>query len=300
MRTEGAECESNAVDAEAMLRFTLGTLRQLVDRRGNRDRLRALLEERARRDRTGPSGRAPDHEATLSAKLSELKGQLEVAGRRMAQERDDARYEAIAREYDRLHREVRATEAALESERRASAPRVATTIQDEVDAALSLLDDIERITADDGARAEIHPMLEALGLRIGLTFGGAIKGRARVVRRLLGGVVSFNGAPLPVRLHGPDNREAIDEPRDSSVRQAQGDVEGELTESHDEPAGRGGVASNPADRSESSGCRVGIGAVEGGDRFPGLTAGSQREPIRPGSRRPEGISITKVNRGERI
>ena len=56
MRTEGAECESNAVDAEAMLRFTLRTLRQLVDRRGNRDRLRDLLEERARRDRTDPSG----------------------------------------------------------------------------------------------------------------------------------------------------------------------------------------------------------------------------------------------------
>ena len=170
----------------------------------------------------------------------------------MATEGDDARYEAIAREYDRLHREVRATEAALESERRASAPRVATTIQDEVEAAMSLLDDIGRITSDDGARAEINPLLEALGLRIGLTFGGTIKGKKRVVRRLLGGVMTFGGAPLPVRLHGADNLEATDEPHGSTACQVHGDVAAELPESHNEPAGRGRDASNPADRSGSS------------------------------------------------
>ncbi len=40
IRTEGAECRCNAVDGEAMLRFTLRTLAHYVDRHGNRDRLR--------------------------------------------------------------------------------------------------------------------------------------------------------------------------------------------------------------------------------------------------------------------
>ena len=43
------ECNSNQVDAEAMLRFTLKTLKQMVDRNGNREKLRQKLMERARR-----------------------------------------------------------------------------------------------------------------------------------------------------------------------------------------------------------------------------------------------------------
>src|SRR5438067_2310869 len=48
MRTEGSECENNAIDGDAMLRFTLKTLRQLVDRHGNRDKLRQKLLKRAK------------------------------------------------------------------------------------------------------------------------------------------------------------------------------------------------------------------------------------------------------------
>src|SRR5207342_3387915 len=47
MRTAGAECESNQVDAEATLRFTLKTLRQFVDLNGRRGKLRQKLLERA-------------------------------------------------------------------------------------------------------------------------------------------------------------------------------------------------------------------------------------------------------------
>jgi hypothetical protein len=72
MRTEGDARASNAVDAQAMLRFALGALRQLVARHGNRDRLRALLTERARRALTEGEGAtaaavgAAGHEARLA------------------------------------------------------------------------------------------------------------------------------------------------------------------------------------------------------------------------------------------
>ena len=40
MRTSGSECARNSVDGEAMLRFTLKPVAELVDRRGDWDRLR--------------------------------------------------------------------------------------------------------------------------------------------------------------------------------------------------------------------------------------------------------------------
>jgi len=57
MRTSGAECASNQVDAEAILRFTLKTLKQFVDLHGRREKLRRKLLERARQEAQGPAFR---------------------------------------------------------------------------------------------------------------------------------------------------------------------------------------------------------------------------------------------------
>lgn len=295
MRTVGAECQSNSVDAEAMLRFTLRTIGHLVDRRGNRDRLRALLEERAQHERAGADNRATLPDMSLESKLIELKEQLEVVGRRMAKEGDDARYEAIAREYDRLHEEVQSTEAAMRSERRSSPTEPPMTIQDEVEAAMGLLDNIERITQDHEARAEINPLLESLGLRIGLTFGSVVKGKTRAVRRLLGGVMAFGESPLPVPLHGYSSLQ-VDT----------------MASSH--PDGNEGLGSERPGAHLVRGCESaptlvecssGRGGLGGVDKpledcvLAGL-AHNHDNPIPPSVCRQEGISITKVNRGERI
>jgi hypothetical protein len=55
MGTAGAECASNQVDAEAMLRFTLKTLKQFVDLHGRRAKLRQKLLERAQREAQAPA-----------------------------------------------------------------------------------------------------------------------------------------------------------------------------------------------------------------------------------------------------
>ena len=123
----------------------------------------------------------------------------------MATEADDGRYEAIAREYDRVRDEVGATNDALAAVRSSMAAAPTTTMEEEVESAMALLDDVVRITGDDGARADINRVLGVLGLRIGLTFGDAVKGKKRRVRRLLGGVMAFGDSPLPVPMHGATN-----------------------------------------------------------------------------------------------
>ena len=55
--------------------------------------------------------------------------------------------------------------------------------EDEVNAALSLLEDIRRICDDPSARADVLPLLQKLGLRVGLHFADGIKGKKRKVRR---------------------------------------------------------------------------------------------------------------------
>src|SRR5262245_33735145 len=99
MRSSGSDCASNQVDAEAMLRFTLKTRRQLVERHGNRDKLRQKLLERARREETLQTGHPVERELVgLRIRLVEVKDTLQTATRRMAREKDDARYEALAKE----------------------------------------------------------------------------------------------------------------------------------------------------------------------------------------------------------
>lgn len=211
MRTAGAECEHNLVDAEAVLRFTLRTLCQQVERCGNREKLRALLEERARHEADHEQPTAADHEVGhLEATLGEKRTQLITVQRRMATEQDDNRYEALCTEFDRIRSEASEVETRLESRRKVSMAGSRGSMQQEIEAAMALFDDINRISTDERARAEINPMLVRLGLRLGLTFTSAIKGKKRVVRQLVGGIMAFGDASLPVPLHGTHNAEMME------------------------------------------------------------------------------------------
>jgi len=283
MRTEGTECSNNAVDGEAMLRFTLQTLHQLVERPGNREKLRQLLLERAHQQAQKPS---PDPaEQALQMRISqvnELKEQLVVVRRRMALEKDDARYTAIAEEFDRIRSELQMAEKKLEAEQRSSPTPATRSPEVETEAALALLDDLRRITADERARAEINPLLQKLGVRIGLTFGSAIKGKKRIVRRLLGGMMTFGGRELPVPLYGPSNRQGP-----------------EGTCSHPAKAGPDAQASGPV---ASGGASQAGGKTDtaGANATASTPADSGQERLaRFGSSQPQSISFTMGSRGDR-
>jgi hypothetical protein len=101
----------------------------------------------------------------------------------MARERDDALYTALTRQFQAAVAESTAVEAAirkLETDREAAQMR---SPEEQAEAALSLLDDVARISTDPQVRAEINPLLHRLGVRIGLNFAGVIKGKKRVVQK---------------------------------------------------------------------------------------------------------------------
>jgi DNA invertase Pin-like site-specific DNA recombinase len=287
MRSAAALCEHNKVDAEAVLRFTLNTLRELVERRGGREKLRLLLEQKAQASELSDQQDTLDLEiGRLEATLSKRSAEIETAQHRMARESDDARYEALAREFDQMHADVAQLEMHLESRRRAAAASGPATVAEEVEAAMLLFDDITRITTDDRARAEINPMLVKLGLRLGLNFAQQIKGKKRVVRGLVGGVLTFDDSRLGVPLHGAQNisssRGALDELNLADpTRHAQGGPQG-LADKDVVVQGDG---------SERGDGRIDLS-------IPGPKLSKPRKRLTESRR--EVTSFSKVNRGGRI
>ncbi|MFM7149796.1 MAG: recombinase family protein, partial [Gemmataceae bacterium] len=208
MKTSGSDCHSNQVDGEAMLRFTLMTIRQQVENHGGMDRLREKLLARARASRleTGPS-QVMREVTRLQSELANLRNELQQVEYRLAREKEDAIYEALKRQYATLRADIRTTEESLRKLESQVESRAEIGPEVEVEGALGLLADVERITANPEARQDINPMLAQLGIRIGLRFGPDIKGKKREVRRLLGGVMAFGESALPLPLFGKDNAE---------------------------------------------------------------------------------------------
>jgi DNA repair exonuclease SbcCD ATPase subunit len=208
-RANGAECHNNSVDAEATLRVVLNTIAQIIHRHGGRDTLVELLMGRARK----AAQASTPHEGVLKAlgaKVSELECNLATVQRRLASERDDEIYAALREEYEQTNTELRTARQRLEQEKRARRQGQAADPEENMAAAIALLDDIERITADPNARAEINGLLVRLGMWVGLSFLEGIKGKKRKVRRLASGVITFGDPPLPVPLYGADNADGPD------------------------------------------------------------------------------------------
>jgi len=146
-----------------------------------------------------------------------------------------------------------------------------------------LLDDVARIASEPAARAEVNPLLRRLGIWVGLTFGTVVKGPKRRVQRLLSGRMTFGDTPLPVPLFG--------------ARHLEGGPHGGGREVP-LPSGAGGegvrtksdvVCESRAEREVAEG-----GGVEPPSAAPGFC-----DPALPNESQPEGISITKVSRGDR-
>jgi hypothetical protein len=300
MRTAGAECHSNAVDAEAMLRFTLKTLRQLVERHGGRDRLRQLLLERARRAAEQPAASPAAAElARLRGRQAGLQEEQAAIEYRMARERDDTLYAALARQYAAAQAQVKEVEQAVQRLEAGQTAASARTPEQEAEAALALLDDVTRITGDPQARAEVNPLVRRLGVWVGLRFGSAVKGKKRLVRRLQSGVMAFGDGPLPVPLHGRDNV-GVDPSGCGTSPPAPGAEGGQGPMNQSGTPVSGMTA--PAPECDVV-CGIGRGKSQsagGGHITPSPAAGGPCEPARPLGSQPEGISLTEVSRGERI
>jgi len=194
---------NNTVDGEAILRFTLNTLWDLTDRLGAREKLRQKLRDRAGREQPeNPLKVHYERECLrLQQQIGMLRRQLDAARRNLAIEENQEHRQAIAEEFDSIKAELAAAEeqlVAVPSEWACSD----RTPEEEVDAAMSLLDDIRQIAGDLESRAQVLSLAQKLELWIGLQFAEGIKGKKRRVRLLAGGVLAFGAMPVPSRPPG--------------------------------------------------------------------------------------------------
>jgi hypothetical protein len=210
MRTSGAECDNNAVDAEAILSHVLGTLldftRQLFSRSEIETELLTIANSQISTKESVPA----NERARIDSKLTSLENDLVLIGGNLARAKDQEAYDTIEAERvkvkaeisDLVDRRQRLIGSAVSNANSGTSP------QQEVEKALAQLKNLQRIASSPDGRTEIRAMLDDLGCRVGLGFVGAIKGKKRPVRKLAGGIIVFGDGELPVKLHG---KERIDD-----------------------------------------------------------------------------------------
>ena len=293
MRT--GECNSNQVDAEAALRLTLKTIRQIVILGGREDLRSIFFAMAARHSRIDPTttefGRA-------KARHRQLQAEFEVIESRLAREVDEDLYAGLRRQYraaktalDLAKREVDRLEANHSNFRDHSPNKL-------VKAAMEFVDEVRRITSDAEARENVNPMLQRLGIRLGLWFRSATKGKTRPVRQLAAGRMFFGDAPLPTVAKDPcygirllqSSQIAVSNPQpadaEHTLRQEEASVQSEKDAS--------------ADLSEfGQNQQLEIAASQTGAVATDVTERDFSSSF-PTNDRLEGISITKGNRGEKI
>ena len=120
----------------------------------------------------------------------------------MATEKNEARYEAIAKTFDGLVAE-KAAVARQVAELATPKPVTKTSLspEEQVDALMATIDDLAALAKDENANQKIRDLVLRLGIFVGLEFEEARWGK-RPVRRLRRGVIAFGEDNLPVPIHG--------------------------------------------------------------------------------------------------
>ena len=200
MKSRRTECNSNSADGEQLTRFTLATLREQVNKIGGREAVRQRIEELAR----GETEQAVDPNqlarTALEAKATDLRLKLDQAARNIMEVENPSLIKALEKRYSEEERELAATEAEI-AKLPPPSDRQATDIDSEVEAALVLFDEIDRLAEMPMANEAINAMLERIDLRIGLYFEDAMKGK-RPVRKVARGIIALGDFPLPVPPYG--------------------------------------------------------------------------------------------------
>ena len=197
------ECSHNSVDAAAVTSMLIEALVELIHKAGGREaiRERLLAKALAEADRDA----MPEEPAALvhlRRQLAALEDDLATAEWRMATEKNDARYAAIAKTFDSLVAD-KASVARQITELAAPKPvaSVRATPEEQVDALMATIDDLTTLGADERANQRVRQLVLRLGIFIGLEFEEARWGK-RPVRRLRRGVIAFGEDNLPVPIHG--------------------------------------------------------------------------------------------------
>ena len=283
-----AECHHHTVDADAMLKMVLDALVECVTKAGGREAIRERLLAKAHAE---AAGAAPDEEHAalplLRGRIEQLDQDLGTARQRMAREKDDARYDALAKAFDEIRSERdQAARRVEELTNRPAAATVAVSPEEKVDALMLAIDELAAVTTDETARERIRPLVLRLGIWIGLDYEGYTKGKGkRPFRRLRRGVIAFGQENLPIRVHGArhvaveETVPAAQPPRRLAtlpVRRLDLIAAGPVTAAHDD---HGVSLDTPHDNQGAPACRRGPSVEFGAQGGDGTGDGRTDEPI---------------------
>ena len=197
------ECSHNTVEATAVTTMLIDALVELVNKAGGREAIRERLLAKARSEAERDAAPAePAPLVHLRERLAELEDNLATAERRMATEKNEARYESIAKTFDSLVAEKAAVVRQI-SELAAPQPAAKANLspEEQVDALMATIDDLATLAQDENANQKVRDLVLRLGIFVGLEFEEGRWGK-RPVRRLRRGVIAFGEDNLPVPIHG--------------------------------------------------------------------------------------------------
>ncbi len=202
------ECSHNTVEAPAVAAMLINALVELVNKAGGREAIRERLLAKAYAEAdTKAEAEEPAVLRQLRERVVDLEQNIATAERRMATEKDDTRYAAIAKTFDNLVAEKAAAERQIaELATPAPATTKAITPEAQVDALMATLDDLATLAKDGNANQKIRQLVLRLGIFIGLEFEERMWGK-RPVRALRRGVIAFGEDNLPVPSHGRSRAE---------------------------------------------------------------------------------------------
>jgi DNA invertase Pin-like site-specific DNA recombinase len=196
--SKGQLCHHHFVDADAALRFALAVLRQRVVQLGGRAELRSRLMKLAMTDgRSQVSNRERDLELA-EQRLQNLEQDLRIISKNLARAEElypvlKTEYESVKREIDQQQQRLGALRAQGEREGDRQSP------EDQVERALALLDQLERVAANPEAREEVSKVLVKLDFLIALRFA-ANRPKDRPSRIPVGGMITIGDPKSPIRM----------------------------------------------------------------------------------------------------
>lgn len=264
-RTSGAECHNNEVDGEALLAMVTGFMRQTIELVGGRDKIRKRMEQFVDVSPSQAASSLQNELAGLEIRKSQLQNDLKVAGGNFALAPSDQIRQMVAHRIEAMNLQLEEAEARIHELSRTAAPP--QDADGGVEAAMHLLDQFNEALADPNARQQLIDMIKLMNMQVGLKFVEGIRGKKQKIRRLAGGALYFGSTPLPIPLHGKDNCQ-----------------HGSSSEESPNPA-----EDSPADLPKST-------KAVGGEDVTSPPTASVEVPLC----RHEGVSFTKVSRGDRI
>src|ERR1700685_4347315 len=279
--SKGRECHRNFVDAEAALRFTLAVLKQRVVQLDGRREIRERLTQLAARQGGSHSDQHRCELDRAEERQRSLERDLRVIGANLARQIDDdvfamieAEFKAKKWEVDCHNQRLLALRAQIER-----ANGSATPLED-VGRALALFDQLERITNDLAARADIAELLGKLSFLMGLRFAANPCGK-KPLQIPAGGIITLGDPDSPIsKKHLSGVRPPV----------ANGGGSGGI------PAGAGDnrpAVGSRSRRQEAMG-KGALGESSSPQRFPAVRLGRRRRPQPPGSKGTPKLSCDKA------